>query len=479
MNKALKKKYIVILILFLFPFVLYVPSLRFGLTYMDDNILVANARADGLGKGLSEVFKKDVFSEKDESGKFYRPFLTLSFIADGRVGGEDLFFYHLTNLLLHCFFCVLIFFFFRIFDIGAKASFAGSLFFAAVPCLATAVAWLPGRNDSLLAIFVVSAVITFVKWLRSGKGVWLFLFSVFLISALFTKETSAALPPLLLYLMFSRGQAGRRDFLKFCAAVLIPCFIYLYLRAGADISGTSLSGLSYGSLFYLPALSVDWLFPFFNQKPAGTALLTLAAFFIAFYLVKKSAPNRKRAVFGLLWFYIFLIPPLLGMGLYFSGSFFLSHRFYLPLAGMALALLSVPRPTYFGKNFMRAALALLFCFMCCESFLNCMFFRNEWVFSQYRIKEDDPCASENYADVARFYMDRDLDGIAEKYFRTALAENTVRLRNVHLHLAAIALKRGRLDEMYTELQAELKDNPDNKYASDGLIRLEKAGYKHR
>jgi len=79
--------------------------------------------------------------------------------------------------------------------IPKNKAFFLSLFFALHPVLTQAVAWVPGRNDSLATIFIFSALIFFQRFLSKEKLMDLIFLSLFFLLALFTKESSILLPP--------------------------------------------------------------------------------------------------------------------------------------------------------------------------------------------------------------------------------------------------------------------------------------------
>ena len=66
--------------------------------------------------------------------------------------------------------------------------------------------WIPGRNDSLLLLFVLPAFIYFLKFLDAQREKYLYYHFLFFALAIFTKE-SAVLATLLVlfYLQFVRG----------------------------------------------------------------------------------------------------------------------------------------------------------------------------------------------------------------------------------------------------------------------------------
>lgn len=82
-----------IFFLFITAFILYLPSLFFGFSYFDDNVLVLdNLRfLKNLGN-IFQAFQQEVFHIQHFSAAYYRPILTLSFMFDAQLSGTSPFF---------------------------------------------------------------------------------------------------------------------------------------------------------------------------------------------------------------------------------------------------------------------------------------------------------------------------------------------------------------------------------------------------
>lgn len=151
-------------------FFVYVRSLSFGFTYFDDNVLIL----DNLFflKDINNFFKAftiEVFHVLHSSAAYYRPLLTISYMFDALISGNNPFFYHLTNVLIHLSTSIFVFIFLNKLKIKRELSFLWAVVFAIHPVLVQAVAWLPGRNDSLLAFFVLPSFIFLISFFEKEK----------------------------------------------------------------------------------------------------------------------------------------------------------------------------------------------------------------------------------------------------------------------------------------------------------------------
>ncbi|MCX6753986.1 MAG: glycosyltransferase family 39 protein, partial [Candidatus Nomurabacteria bacterium] len=174
----------------------YGATLFFNIVYLDDNVLVTGQYQ--FNKSLSNIpqaFSQDIFQTPLGGGTFYRPIERLTFILDAQFGeGAVIFMSHFSNVLLHILAICFLFIFLVKLKINKLTAFLFSLIFAVHPLSAQTVAFISGRNDSLLAIFVFPALIFLINYLETRKNKFLVWNLIFLALALFTKETAAVLP---------------------------------------------------------------------------------------------------------------------------------------------------------------------------------------------------------------------------------------------------------------------------------------------
>jgi len=185
---------------------LYFQVFFFDFSYLDDNVLIlGNQYFLSNFMNIGQAFLTDVFHLFNHSAFYYRPILTLSFMIDYHLGGITPFIYHFMNVVLHILSACLVFILLKKFNYRRELAFLFSIIFLVHPVLTQAVAWIPGRNDSLLAIFVLLTFIFFLKFLKEEKGkkvtnmIWSL---AFFFLALFTKESALAILPVLLFYLF-------------------------------------------------------------------------------------------------------------------------------------------------------------------------------------------------------------------------------------------------------------------------------------
>jgi len=325
----------------------YLRTVSFGFTYFDDESLVLNNLA-----GLSSL-KNILLAFGGELSRgatvFYRPLLSASFILNYQLSGLAAWGYHLVNVLLHLTACLLFYKLLRKLDAGPGRALFFSLLFAVHPLNTQAVAWIPGRNDTLLALFALPMLMCFMDLAATGKYRYIFLNGLFFILALLTKESALVLPVLCLGYFFLVSQRPRQyQRLALNAALWISIFLLWYWARNHAL-GFSPEGQAGRFIFPLEFFAGVFsylgkvLFPI-NLSPVagpeigafiyGTAALALMAG-LAWRVRLK---DRPLFLFGLLWAIMFLLPNII------RGSFItlaLEHRFYLPFMGLLAAFSQV------------------------------------------------------------------------------------------------------------------------------------------
>jgi len=184
-----------LLILFLFPAIVFINTLSFDFVY-DDNVVVLE---DPLVTGplqLAAVFGQPV-QPLDANLGFFRPIITLLYRADRFLWGFNPAGYHFTNLLLHLLVTFLVYQVAIRSTRGVIASWSAGLFFSVLPVHTEAIAWIQGRVDLAPTVFVLVAALCLLR-AREAIGirvwVWSALGALSYVAALFSKESAATFP---------------------------------------------------------------------------------------------------------------------------------------------------------------------------------------------------------------------------------------------------------------------------------------------
>ena len=327
-----------------------------------------------------EVFRQHLYP--DSFSAHYRPVQNLSYMVDYFFWNTNTFGFHLTNLLLHAFSAVALYFLLRrvLRSIGeierpptgeklvSTLSFFAALIWAVHPVHSAAVDYISGRADSLAFVLAASGwLLVFrgretkhpvIRWLLFGLAAFLGLL------ALCSRETAALWCLFfVIHTLFFERQTSRRGKTLSVVICLAIFTVYLGLRHlppprsaigpsqgwGAPVRAVlMLRALGdYGRLMIFPSnlhmertvmngesyrSSVSW------QNSVGTEYLSIAGLFFAALLFagcRWRGNGQSWRIFGTVWFTIGYLPTSNIVELNATCA---EHWLYLPSVGLVIFL---------------------------------------------------------------------------------------------------------------------------------------------
>ena len=485
-------------------FISYIPALFCKLTYFDDQVAIINNQSFLLKwSNLFVAFQRDTLNVfGGVGGGYYRPVGMFSMIWDAHCSGTNPFSYHLTNVILHvAVSCLLYLLLTRMSNAGNRINLTLSLLFAVHPVFVSAVTWIPGRGETQLALFIL---LSFYYFLPGSRN--FILHQLFLLCAIFTKETALILPVVLFFYWylyrrspeFSRGLVIWRYGLGWVICAL------LFILAKHNAVGSFASGMGLKNILWSVANNFQGVFLYIGKiflpvnlsvlpvlKDANliigevvAVILCLGLAGILFY-GSKLEKNTLRldfgiVIFGLFWFLVFLLPSFVYPDLNsFPG--FLEQRVYVPMIGMlffaqqiAIALKS--RLSEYKIVLSRFSLVLILVFIV-MTFFRSFDFSNRMVFWRRAVKDSPHSALAHKNLGAMYYLDGNLN-LAQKEFERSLELNP-RETIVHNNLGLILMGTGKFAEAEEEYQKELTINPayDNVYYNYGLLKYKEGDFE--
>ena len=473
--------------IFIAIFLLFIQVIGFDYTYLDDNALLLNYFP--FLKKLSyikQAFCENVFHLSSGKGMYYRPLLTLSFMFDTMIsGGGKIGFFHFMNIFYHLIATCLLFKLFMVMDFEKIKAFFFSMLFAVHPMAVQVVAWIPGRNDSIMAIFILSSFIYMIRYNQHRKLKFLFLSLLLFICSLFTKENSIfLLPVFILYFRIKQKSSMKKLILPF---VLMGLFIMIWLNiryhalsfdksivADYTVKATIMSFfentpalLTYIGKFFIPLfLSV---YPVLKDMSISiiTGCVALIFFVVMFFYTKFS--HSAMMFFGISWFLLFISLTIVTPTTDFPV--FSEHRSYLAMVGLLLFIMESRFVIIFFKRgkwaiYIYSGIIIIFAIF---SFIHSHNFKDKMTFWQSAVKTSPSNSFNNNNLGAMYYLNKDLQQ-AEKYFRKAVSLNPKEpLANGNIGM--ICMNTGRPAEAENYYLLEMQYNPLNylAYSNCGIL----------
>ncbi|HTY36805.1 MAG TPA: tetratricopeptide repeat protein, partial [Bacteroidota bacterium] len=167
----------------------YAPAVTNGFTNWDDNHMVTD---NGMIRSLSPANIVRIFSSMHYG--HYHPLVVISYALEFHFFRLDPWIYHFTNVLLHILNTLLVFWFVRALRGGLGVPLFVALLFGVHPLHVESVAWVTERKDMLYSLFYLLALIAYVYYVRSGeKKLYVYAAAAFLCSLL-SKAMAVTLP---------------------------------------------------------------------------------------------------------------------------------------------------------------------------------------------------------------------------------------------------------------------------------------------
>lgn len=334
-------------------------SLGHDFVWDDYDLMINNEQIRDLSK-LENFFGNSFWSVTENpdspNRSFYRPLTMLSYAVDYRFHGLNPQGFHWTNLLLHLFCTVIVYFLGIALFRNQAVAFIATAIWTVHPTHVENVSWISGRGDILAGIFFFLSVYLFVKWLRRMDRPWglMFAAAACYVPALLSKEMAITLPAVFLMACFLPENL-KNGFNRVSAMLIVLILITLawlqvrYLVLGglaAENSGINIRDvvLSLPMVFSRYAGLVLGLVPIdpHHSETVNRSvwsleflrnLIVVAGYMAA--LVLAWLRRRKTLCFCLLWFPVTLGPVFM-LGQF--GDILYADRFlYIPSIGLIWA----------------------------------------------------------------------------------------------------------------------------------------------
>lgn len=454
---------------------LYLKSLSFKFIGLDEESLLVqkkefNEKISNIPQAFTQhVFYTDDYMEGPGSLKFYRPLQTVSFIIDEQFSRDTFSFFYFTNILFHIIAVIGLLFVLIQLNINHPIAFLLTLLFAVHPLLIQAIAWIPGRGDSMMTALILWSMYFLIRHSKEVSMKTFFFHSILFAAAVFTKESAVMFFPLCLFwIIFIGGRnLSLRNKINFAGMHLLIILFWFMMRknaAGEIKTGLSPQVLYYSFLEHFPLVLQYFqklFFPFnlsvmsaIEDTNCGWVALTLAVFGTGIYLTKKIP--WMEITFGLLWYFLFLLPTLLFS--YFEG---MEHRSYLPVIGIIISCIHLDPISSLARktNLMFGVLGIPILIFAFITFNRISIFSSEFNYwkNAYETSEHSAVVCRDYGVILTKMGDYQN---AEKVYLEGIKRNPQETL-IHYNLGVMYYRAGRFTEAKKHLIEELNINSTN------------------
>jgi len=469
----------------------YSQTLFADIVYLDDNVLVVEHYAfNNNMRNIGQAFREDIFRSPVKTGSFYRPLERISFMLDAQFGPDAIVFMsHLSNLLLHLLAVYLFYRFLLVLEISKIRALIFSLIFAVHPLTAQTVAFISGRNDSLLAIFTLPCLFFLVLFWKQKKVQYIIGHFIFLILALFTKETAAVIPFIsiayvILFTNIKKIVFEYKSYLYLFAgwSAILACWFYARWLVLNNLIGNAnyqiIDSIVSNFPVLLPTIGKVLLpfhlsvFPVFQDMPKIYGIISIILLGVMFVLAKRK--NYRMMIFGGVWFFLFFILTLIKPAS--TTPDFSENRIYLPMLGFIFIIIGLEpdqilNTFYQNKRKLIAYSSLTILFVI---FSSITIYRNRYYINKMNFWQNAVVTSPSFAFNhnnlgAMYYLDNKF-ALAEEEFQQAITLNANE-KLAHNNLGLIYMRNNQFLEAEVEFNKELHINPlyDNAYANLGIL----------
>jgi len=338
-----RKTIFMLVFLLIITFIVMSPSLKGKLLNWDDDVnITRNENVKQLsGENLKNIFTQPVIGN-------YNPLTILTFALEYHFFGENPFYYHLNNLILHLINAFFVLWLMMLLRLRREWALFAAIMFAIHPMRVESVAWITERKDVLYAMFYLASVISYIYHLKLKKKRFLVFTVLFFLLSLLSKIQAVTLPLTLLLVDYILGRP-----LKFRLILeKIPYFIlslvvglvgiyFLGQQKSLDtIDYTIIERLLMGSyalcMYVVKSVfpfSLSAIYPFPEPGNFGIIYYVAPIILICLAVLVYFASRRGKAVlFGTLFFLVNIVFMLQVVS---AGQGFIADRFsYIPYIGL-------------------------------------------------------------------------------------------------------------------------------------------------
>jgi len=467
----------------LFSAALYLPSTRYSFVWDDDTLIAGNSLL--AHSRPADIFSRGFWAGGPEpatgpAAAYYRPLVTLSFWLDQSLSRNNPHWFHVVNLLLYTLAAAAVtLVLWELLHSGVWA-LLGGLLFAAHSSHVESVAFVSGRTDIMLTLFIGVASFALLRSFRKRNHWWWLVVPPAFGLALLSKETAVLFPLLVALAPLLVGVRYDRRYWLLVLTVLTVLAGYLLLRAAAVPVPIPIEGrVGFGSRLAAVANTIGlyirmffWPFEHHAKFPASDTFFVPTPSILAALLFVVTVPllALKRRFTATLWGYAWTIAFLLPVANIASiGPLAAERLLCLPSAGIVMVLVTaLSRLLTFrvaARKVVGAGLAGVIVLLGADTMMRARVWRNNETLFTAMVREA-PQAPSAYANLA--------DAIAAEKPDSALALYNHALRldqgyvHAYIHAGILLSEKGDHRRAIHHLRLANELQPNSVLASNNL-----------
>lgn len=320
---------------------------------MDDGPVIQNNSKITELKFIPDYFTHGVWRNTDladqanlSGNSLYRPLFLLTLNVAHHLWGASPFGFHALNLLLHGVNTVLIFYLLvgLIPADNRVAALVGAALFAVHPVHVESIAWAAGLTDPLVTLFLLSALLYYRRYIRTGRLLFAGLALTSYAAGLLCKEVAIFYP--LLLVLHDAVQRQLRPWRYLPYVGLLVCYLLVRSAAlGIALDWAQFDVTHWPLLLefisrYIQLLIFPWPLDYYYVKPVtnlpAIVLGTVTCIAAAVYAVRALRRHELPPLLGFAWIVITLLPAL-PLAL-LDEPVFATRVLYLPSVGFAMLI---------------------------------------------------------------------------------------------------------------------------------------------
>jgi len=355
------KPLVVFSILFIVSLIIYSGGFSNKIVFLDDDMMFDNLKLlyQKPFSIIHESYTRDAMI--GIGGDLYRPVQTFALIFLYGLGDGNMLYFHLMQLLLHVVGCYLIYFLLVTLNFDKNKALVLTLIYTVHPLFAPLVCFVPAIGDQLLLVLGIASFLSFIYFTRTKKTVFLVLHILLFLLALLTKETALVFPAVFIFfaLFIENSKPYKVLLLPLIFWIALPLLFIIvrqhfilpelvaphnvlnFKNISTNFSYNTPSFFEFIAKFFIP-YKLSFLAPFSSVRTLMG--LVFIVVFIVLAVLKKL--DYKWFFFSLLWYSVFILPPMLYRNPVFDYG---EHRGFLPLVSFLFLVAAVKQTNkYFG-----------------------------------------------------------------------------------------------------------------------------------